>query len=108
MSPFLYKQLNGFLAQYDFYMNRQEGQELLTLRINVFTSTIQAVGQPTRYIIVFMCRNIKDYAYMNSKSGASSHNVKAPQNMLDGMADKGVFAILLQEASKWLQLNNCF
>ena len=37
---------------------------------------------------------------MNSKSGASFHNVQAPQNMLDGMADKGIFAILLQEASK--------
>ena len=29
-------------------------------------------------------------------------------SMLDGMADKGVSAILLQEASKRLQLNNCF
>ena len=50
MSPFLYKQLNGFLAQCDFYMKRQEGQELSILRIGVFTSTIQAVGQPTRYV----------------------------------------------------------
>ena len=65
-------------------------------------------GKPLGCFLVFICRNIKDYAYMNSKSGASSHNVKAPQNMLDGMIDKGVFAILLQEASKRLQLNNCF
>ena len=28
--------------------------------------------------------------------------------MLDGMTDKGVFAILLQEASKQLQWNNYF
>ena len=50
MSPTLYEQINGFLAQYDFYMNRQEGRELSALRIDVFTSTIQAVGQPTRYV----------------------------------------------------------
>ena len=53
MSPTLYEQINGFLAQYDFYMTRQEGQELLTLRIDVFTSTIQSVGQPTRMLFSF-------------------------------------------------------
>ena len=66
-------------------------------------------GKTLGHFQVLICRNINHNGLcINRSHRQDKFSVLSNTNMLDGMTDKGVHAILLQGALKQPKLNNCF